>query len=190
MRNLVGNMSRIGARPIKFDSKVEMTVENTKIVGKSALGERTVSFPEELSVKVEDGCVYVVRQGNSKFLKSQHGLIARLIRAMAEDLANGAKCELEFKGTGYRVRVEGNSLILNMGYSHEINLAIPDGVSVNIIKNSIIVEGNNRESVGQFAAQIRMVRPPEVYKGKGIKYKSEVIHRKAGKAAAQAGKAA
>lgn len=182
-------MSRLGNRPIKIGDKVQISYDGNNFVAKSDKGERILPLPDAIKLDIKDGFIKVDRGGNSKYEKSQHGLITRLIIGMIEDLTVGAKKELEFKGTGYRVRVEGVNVILNMGYSHEVSLTIPEGITVNVIKNMIIVEGNNRQEVGEFAANIRAVRPPEVYKGKGIKYKEEVIRRKAGKTAQSAGKA-
>lgn len=182
-------MSRLGNRPIKITDKVEISYEGNNFVAKSDKGERFLSLPDTIKLVIKDGFIKVDRGGNSKYDKSQHGLITRLIIGMIEDLTDGAKKILEFKGTGYRVRVEGTNVILNMGYSHEIVLPCPDGITVNVVKNTISVEGNSRVTVGEFAAKIRNVRPPEVYKGKGIKYRDEVIRRKAGKTAQSAGKA-
>ncbi|MFA7243741.1 MAG: 50S ribosomal protein L6 [Patescibacteria group bacterium] len=183
-------MSRLGKRPIKTDDNITISVENNKFIAKSTKGERILDLPDEIKVKIENGIITTSRNGNSKFEKSQHGLITRLISGIIADLSKGAKKTLEFKGTGYRVRVEGTELILNMGYSHEIKLDIPEEIAVNVVKNSIVIEGIDRQKVGEFAAKVRKVRPPEVYKGKGIKYSEEVIRRKAGKTAQSAGKAA
>jgi large subunit ribosomal protein L6 len=182
-------MSRLGNRPIKIVDKVQISYEGNIFVAKSDRGARELPIPDAIKLDIKDGFIKVNRGGNSKYEKSQHGLITRLIIGMIEDLTDGAKKVLEFKGTGYRVRVEGTNVILNMGYSHEVTLNIPEGITVNVVKNTIIIEGNNRVTVGEFAANIRDVRPPEVYKGKGIKYQDEVIRRKAGKTAQSAGKA-
>jgi len=113
-----------------------------------------------------------------------HGLYNRLVANAIEGVKDGFTKELTFSGTGYRAAVSGNEVLLNMGYSHEIKLPIPDGLEAKVVKNSIIISGIDKQVVGQFAAVVRSVRPPEVYKGKGIKYKDEFIKRKAGKTAA------
>lgn len=182
-------MSRLGKRPIKINDGVTVNIENGRVLLSGSKGERTIDFPEVIKVTKDGDNLIVDRTGNKNYEKSQHGLIARLLIGAIEDLSNGAKKELEFKGTGYRVKAENGKVFLNMGYSHEIVLEIPEGVTVDVVKNSIIVEGSNRVIVGEFAAKIREVRPPEVYKGKGIKYKEETIRRKAGKTAQSAGKA-
>lgn len=183
-------MSRLGKRPILFDESITVKIESGKVIISSSRGERIIEYPAVLKIVNSGQNLIVDRSGNTKYEKSQHGLVARLLRGTIEDLTSGVQKELEFKGTGYRARVENDCLVLNVGYSHEISLEIPDGLTVNVVKNSITIEGANRVIVGEFAATVREVRPPEVYKGKGIKYKGEVIRRKAGKSAQTAGKAA
>jgi len=182
-------MSRIGKRPIKIEEGVEVVASGSTINLKSTRGELTLVLTDGLDIKITDGVAQIARADDSKVLRAQHGLHARLLANMITDLKDGFVKILDFKGTGYRVRVENNTVILNMGYSHEIVLKIPEGISVNVVKNTINVEGIKRDAVGQFAAMIRDVRGPEPYKGKGIKYRDEVIKRKAGKAAQSGGKA-
>ncbi|OQA02934.1 MAG: 50S ribosomal protein L6 [bacterium ADurb.Bin400] len=177
-------MSRFGARPITIEEGVEVNPTPTKVVVAYGGKQLELSIPQGLTVKVEDSAVIVERSGGSKELRAQHGLVARLIRNMVTGIKNQFTIELEFTGTGYRAAVAGSDLVLNMGYSHEVRLAIPEGVQVSAVKNTIVVKGIEKEKVGEFAANIRAIRPPEVYKGKGIRYKNEVIRRKAGKTAA------
>lgn len=177
-------MSRIGGRPIKIEESVSVEA-NSKLV-KVSCGESVIEFPipDLITVETAADTVTVSRQNDSKEAKSLHGLTARLIKNMITGVKDQFKQVLEFNGTGYRAVVEGESLILNMGYSHEIRLSIPERLKVSIVKNNITIAGIRKEEVGEFAARIRRVRPPEVYKGKGIKYKNERIRRKAGKTAA------
>lgn len=180
-------MSRVGNRPIKIKEGVSIEVLKGKVILKSAKGTLEVAVPEAVSVAETEGSVLVKRQSNDRFSRSQHGLVARLIRNGMGGLSEGIKKTLDFKGTGYRARIENGKIILNMGYSHEVELEIPEGIDTNVVKNSIIVSGYDSALVGNFAAKIREVRPPEVYKGKGIKYSDESIRRKAGKVAAAKG---
>lgn len=177
-------MSRIGIRPIKIEEGVSIEVTSKKVVAKKDQNEMELSIPEGINVKEENGNLFVERNGNSKDLRSKHGLIARLLKNIVIGVKDGFTRELEFKGTGYRVSADQEKVTLNTGYSHEINISIPEGLSVSVKKNSIFISGINKEQVGSLAAAIREVRPPEVYKGKGIKYKEEFIKRKAGKKAA------
>lgn len=181
-------MSRIGKRPIKIIEGVTVDITGRMVTFKSEKGELSRELSPGLEIKKEDNVIKIGRQNDTKDLRAMHGLNARLIQNMISDLKDGFVKKLEFKGTGYRVRVEDNSVLLNMGYSHEISLPIPAGIEVTVLKNNITVAGIKRDDVGRFAAKIREVRAPEPYKGKGIKYKDEVIKRKAGKAASTGGK--
>ena len=135
-------------------------------------------------MKIEDGKVFVTRKDQEKSTRSLHGLYARLIKNMIIGAKDGFTKVLEFNGTGYRAAIVGEELVLNMGYSHDVKLEIPKELKVTVVKNTIVIIGTSRELVGNFAAKTREVRGPEVYKGKGIKYKGEFIKRKAGKTAA------
>jgi large subunit ribosomal protein L6 len=177
-------MSKIGKRPIKISEGTTVNFEDSKILVSAGAKKLELEIPREITVKVEDGNIIVSRINDTKPAKEKHGLIARLIGNMVTGVSNGFTKELTFLGTGYRVAVQGNEILLNMGYSHEIKLAIPEGLEVKVVKNSISISGIDKAKIGQFAAIVREVRPPEVYKGKGIKYKEEHIRRKAGKTAA------
>ena len=176
-------MSRIGIRPIKIEEGVEVKATPSKVTAIFGGKELALDIPAQIKVEIEDGSVFVTRTDNSKEARSQHGLIARLIRNLIIGVKDGFKKNLEYKGTGYRAAINGNELVLSMGYSHEIKLEIPEGITAQVAKNNIIIAGDDKQKVGKFAAVIRDVRPPEVYKGKGIKYKEEFIKRKAGKKA-------
>lgn len=180
-------MSRVGNRPIKINEGVTAEADSGKVILKSSKGEQIINLPSSLKAKVDADNIYISRDNEQKLTKSLHGLNARLIANAIEGLSNGIKKVLEFKGTGYRARIEGQKIILGMGYSHEVPLTIPSGLEVNVVKNSITIQGADSQIVGNFAAKIREVRPPEVYKGKGIRYNYEVIKRKDGKAS-QGGK--
>lgn len=176
-------MSRIGKRPVKISDGVQVSISNDKVIAKSLSGEASFELPKGISAKIADGNVYLEKKQNTKLLRALHGTSARMVKNIINDSKDGFKKTLDFKGTGYRAKVENNELFLNMGYSHEISLNIPEGLNVSVIKNKIIIEGVDRITVGQFGATVRAIRPPEVYKGKGIKYETEVIKKKAGKAA-------
>jgi len=177
-------MSKIGKRPITIPEGVNIEQSDNILAVSANSNKLELGIPRETKVEIKDGKILVSRVNDSKPAKEKHGLIARLIANMIEGVKDGFNKDLTFTGTGYRAAVAGNELVLNMGYSHEIKLAIPEGIEVKVVKNTITVSGINKEKVGQFAAKVREVRPPEVYKGKGIKYKEEHIRRKAGKTAA------
>ena len=177
-------MSRIGKRPIKIEEGVKVEITPSKVI--ASLGETKLECPVPscITIKEEDGNLIATRKNESKECRSLHGLTARLLKSIIIGVKDGFTKELHFTGTGYRIAVENAEVLLNVGYSHEIKLAIPVGVSIVVKKNTILISGADKQAVGQIAAEIRAVRPPEVYKGKGIKYKDEIIHRKAGKKAA------
>lgn len=177
-------MSRIGKRPIKIEENVVIEITPSKVVASCGDNKLECPVPSCLKVKEEDGSLIVDRKDESKNSRSLHGLTARLLKSIIIGVKSGFTKELEFTGTGYRVAVASDEVVLNMGYSHEIKLPIPSGISVVVKKNTILITGADKQAVGQVAAKIRAIRPPEVYKGKGIKYKEEIIRRKAGKKAA------
>lgn len=176
-------MSRIGNRPIKIIDGVNVVLQDNNVVVSSEKGQLNFELPHRIKAKISDGSIVLSRTSNDKNTSALHGLSARIISNTIRDAKEGYKKVLEFKGTGYRVKIENDTIILNVGYSHEIKLDIPNGINATIVKNKIYIEGMNRETVGQFSAQVRDVRPPEPYKGKGIKYEGEIIKKKAGKAA-------
>lgn len=177
-------MSRVGVRPIKIEDGVRVDQNGSKLTFSFGNNNSELQIPHELEVEINDGIITVKRASDELQARAQHGLYARLIRNAIVGVKDQFTKELEFTGTGYRAAVNGTELALNMGYSHEIRLLIPEGLKVAVAKNLITVTGVEKDCVGQFAAKIRDVRPPEVYKGKGIRYKGEVIKRKAGKTAA------
>jgi len=180
-------MSRVGIRPIKIEDGVTVSKDGNKVVVSSGNFEAEIDILPGIDVSIASDLIQVTRAKEDKQTASYHGLVARLIRNAITDIKNGVKIVLEIVGTGYRAKTEGNKLVLSVGYSHDIEKEIPKGIKVEVKKNDIIIEGNDRREMGEFAANVRKVRPPEVYKGKGIKFKDEIIKKKAGKAAQAVG---
>ena len=176
-------MSRIGRMPIAIPAGVTVTIaENNKVTVKGPKGTLERVLPAEMTIKEEDGHVVVSRPNDLKKMKSLHGLTRTLINNMIVGVANGYEKVLEINGVGYRAAKQGNKLVLNLGYSHQVEMIDPEGIeSVLEGQNKITVKGIDKEKVGQYAAEIRDKRRPEPYKGKGIKYADEVIRRKVGK---------
>jgi large subunit ribosomal protein L6 len=182
-------MSKIGKQPVELSgATVEIADRKVKISGPK--GSLSVNIPRGIEVEVKDGEVVVTRKGNAKSEVANHGTIRALINNNVKGVTTGWSKQLELVGTGFRAEVAGKTLILTVGYSHTVNIEAPEGITFKVEKTIITVEGYNREVVGQVSANIRAVRPPEPYKGKGIKYTDEVIRRKAGKAATKASGAA
>ena len=176
-------MSRIGHRPIKIEDDVKVEISQSKVNVSLGDSKMCVNIPKQLTVKVIDGFVEIDRLNDTKYSRSQHGLISRLIKNAISGVKSGFTKELTYSGTGYRVNINSDQLVLHMGYSHQINLIIPKNIKIETKKNRLLISGYDKEAVGQFAAKIRQIRSPEVYKGKGIKYADEFIKRKAGKKA-------
>ena len=175
-------MSRIGRLPVAIPAGVEVTVADGNVVTvKGPKGTLERALPTELEIKVEDGHVVVTRPNDLKRIKALHGLTRSLIHNMVVGVSEGYKKELEVNGVGYRAAKQGKKLVLNLGYSHPVEMEDPEGLESTVDGNKIIVSGISKEKVGQYAAEIRDKRRPEPYKGKGIKYVDEVIRRKVGK---------
>ncbi|MCI9361940.1 MAG: 50S ribosomal protein L6 [Hungatella sp.] len=176
-------MSRIGRMPIAIPAGVTVTIaENNKVTVKGPKGTLERVLPEEMTIKEEDGHIVVTRPNDLKKMKSLHGLTRTLINNMIVGVTNGYEKILEINGVGYRAAKQGKKLVLNLGYSHPVEMTDPEGIeSVLEGQNKITVKGIDKEKVGQYAAEIRDKRRPEPYKGKGIKYADEVIRRKVGK---------
>lgn len=177
-------MSRLGKRPIVIPEKVNVQVEKDVIKVKGPLGELELKLHPRINVKVEDGMIKVERIGDTNKDRALHGLYRSLINNMVIGVTNGFTVRLLLVGVGYRAQVKGKELILNVGYSHPVVVPIPDDIKVNVEENvKISIFGIDKHKVGQFAANIRKIRPPEPYKGKGIRYEDEVVVLKEGKKA-------
>ncbi len=178
-------MSRIGKMPIPVPAGVTVEVaENNHMKVKGPKGELERTLPSEVEIKQEDGVITVTRPNDQKRFRSMHGLARTLINNMVVGVSEGYQKVLEVNGVGYRAAKQGKTLVLNLGYSHPVEMEDPEGIETAVEGNKITVAGISKEKVGQYAAEIRMKRPPEPYKGKGIKYIDEVIRRKVGKTGA------
>ena len=176
-------MSRIGRMPIAVPAGVDVKIDGNIVTVKGPKGTLTRTVNENITVVLEDGVIKVSRPDDHKDNRSLHGLNRTLIANMITGVSEGFKKELEINGIGYRAAKQGNELVLNIGYSHSVNVPEIEGISIEVPSpNKIIISGPDKQKVGQFAAEIRGHRPPEPYKGKGIKYVDEVIRRKEGKA--------
>ncbi len=178
-------MSRIGKLPIPVPDGVEVTIDGLHVTVKGPKGELSRTLPEgvELS-RDDDGAVIVTRLGDSRDERSRHGLVRALVANMVHGVSDGYARVLELVGVGYRAAPKGSDLELQVGYSHPVLVQAPAGISFEVPQPTrVVVNGIDKELVGQIAANIRKVRPPEPYKGKGIKYEGEQVRRKAGKAA-------
>ncbi|MEK7167307.1 MAG: 50S ribosomal protein L6 [Patescibacteria group bacterium] len=182
-------MSRIGKQPINIPEGVNIKMENQNIIIKGPKGELIQKIHPNVKIEQKDNKLLVnVQKTNDKKQRALWGLFQRLISNMIEGITNGFEKKLEINGLGYKAEVSGNKLVLNVGFSHQVNFDIPKDIDIKIEKNIIIISGFDKQLVGETAAQIRRIKKPEPYKGKGIKYIDEVIKRKAGKAAKAAGK--
>jgi len=176
-------MSRVGKSQIEIPSGVTITKSEGSVIVKGPKGESSVVLDRNLEVAETDNYIEIKRKNEDKYTKSIHGTTRALIANMVIGLTKGWDRQLEMIGTGYRAEVRGKDLVLNVGFSHPVTITPPEGVDFKVEKNLITVSGSSKEAVGQVAADIRKVRPPEPYKGKGIKYVDEMIRRKPGKAA-------
>ncbi|MGH1353805.1 MAG: 50S ribosomal protein L6 [Thalassovita sp.] len=175
-------MSRIGKKPVELPSGVSASVSGQTIEVKGAKASQSFTASDDVTISVEDNTVVITPRGKSKRARQQWGMSRTMVANLVTGVTAGFKKELEINGVGYRAQVQGSTLKLNLGYSHEVNFEIPEGVTVTAPKPTvIIVEGDDAQLVGQVAANIREWRKPEPYKGKGIKYKDEYIFRKEGK---------
>ena len=176
-------MSRIGRAPIAIPAGVEIKVEDNNVVTvKGPKGTLTQQFNPNMAIAMEEGALHVTRPNDAKENRALHGLTRTLIHNMVVGVTEGFKKELDVNGVGYRVAKEGNKLVMNLGFSHQVTMEEPEGITIDVPNpNKIIISGADKQKVGQFAAEVREKRPPEPYKGKGIKYTDEVIRRKEGK---------
>ena len=180
-------MSRIGRMPIAIPAGVTVTIaENNKVTVKGPKGTLERELPVEMDIKEEDGHIVVTRPNDLKKMKSLHGLTRTLINNMVVGVTEGFKKELSVQGVGYRVAKQGKDLVMNLGYSHQVTMSEVEGITIDVPNpNTIIISGPDKQKVGQFAAEVREKRPPEPYKGKGIRYADEFVRRKEGKTGAK-----
>ena len=183
-------MSKIGKKLIKIPQGVEVEIKGSSVTVTGNKGSLTKIFPSIVIIEKLDDKVKIGVKGKSKRASSMHGTARAIISNMVKGVTDGWSKSLELVGTGYRAEVSGNTLILTVGFSHPVKIEAPEEIFFKVEKADISVEGLDKEVVGEVAAKIRSVRPPEPYKGKGIKYKDEVVRRKPGKAAKAAGAAA
>ena len=179
-------MSRIGRKPITIPAGVQVTLKDGVVTAKGPKGELSQKVHSNITVTIEGSEILVTRPNDEKENRALHGLTRTLIANMVEGVANGFSKELEVNGVGYRVAKQGKDLVMNLGFSHQVFMEEIEGINIEVPgPNKIIITGADKQLVGQFAAEVRGKRPPEPYKGKGIKYSDEVIHRKEGKTGAK-----
>jgi len=178
-------MSRVGKEPVAIPNGIDVSLDGTEIVAKKGKLEKRLETHGRVNVEVNEGQIVLTRNGEDKQSSAYWGTYRALLNNMIIGLDKGFTKSLEINGVGYRAAVNGKTLELQLGFSHPINYAIPEGLEVKVDKNIITINGTEKQAVGQAAAEIRAFRPPEPYKGKGVKYTDEVIIRKAGKTAAK-----
>ena len=179
-------MSRIGRAPIDVPSGVEVKIDGHHITVKGPKGTLEQNIHKDITVTMEDGKLLVTRPSDDKMHRSLHGLTRSLVHNMVVGASEGFSKTLEIQGIGYRAQKQGTNVVLNLGFSHQVIMEAPEGITIEVPnQNQIIISGYDKQLVGQFAAKVREKRPPEPYKGKGIKYSDEVIRRKVGKTGAK-----
>ena len=175
-------MSRIGKRPITIPNKVTVEIDGQHVAVKGPKGTLERTLPAKVTVQQQGNNLLVQRQDESRTARERHGLCRTLVANMVDGVSQGFEKRLDIQGVGYRAQAQGSKLILNVGYSKPVEMAMPKGIQVVVENNTqVIVSGIDKEEVGNTAAKIRAVRPPEPYKGKGIRYLGEFVRRKAGK---------
>lgn len=175
-------MSRIGLKPITIPAGVDVNIDNNTVTVKGPNGTLSMDAHPNMAISVEGSEIIVSRPNDEKENRSLHGLTRTLVANMVTGVTEGFKKTLEVNGVGYRVQLQGTSLVMNLGFSHQVTMEAPEGIKIECPSaTSIIISGADKQKVGQFAAQVREKRPPEPYKGKGIKYAEEHIRRKEGK---------
>ncbi len=176
-------MSRVGKNPVTIPSGVEVKVAGTDVLVKGSKGELARTFNERIGFEIDNGTVTVTRPDDTRESRALHGLSRALLNNMVVGVSEGFKKELEIQGVGYRAALKGSDLELQVGFSHSVTVQAPEGITFEVPEpTQVIISGIDKEKVGQVAANVRDVRPPEPYKGKGIRYAGEYVRRKAGKA--------
>ena len=177
-------MSRIGKKPITIPAGVDVKINGSEVTVKGPKGELKNTFNPEIAIAIEGNEIIVTRPSDNKNHRALHGLTRTLVANMVEGVTNGYTKELEVNSVGYRVQKQGKNLVMNLGFSHQVIMEETAGITIEVPSpNKIVISGADKQKVGQFAAEVREKRPPEPYKGKGIKYVDEYIRRKEGKAA-------
>lgn len=176
-------MSRIGKKPIPIPSGVTVTIQGNLVMVKGPKGELKRDIHHDIALEMKDDTVLLNPRRETKQTSALWGLSRTLVANMVEGVTKGFEKKLEIEGIGYRVALEGDTLVFQLGFSHPVRFKAPEGISFKVEKNTITVSGTHKESVGETTAKIRSLKPPEPYKGKGIRYKGEVVRRKAGKKA-------
>ena len=177
-------MSRVGRLPVVLPSGVEVKINGPHVKVKGPKGEMEFTFSPEMEILLNENEIQVNRPSDAREMRSLHGTTRALIQNMVIGVTDGFQKELQLVGVGYRANMEGNNLVLNVGYSHPVVVEPPEGIKFEVGERNqqVFISGIDKQSVGQIAADVRKIRPPEPYKGKGIRYKDEYIRRKAGKA--------
>jgi len=179
-------MSRIGKRPVVVPAGVDVTISGSTVKVKGPMGELSRTFAEGIAFERNGAEINVARQSEAERHKALHGLSRTLLNNMVEGCATGFKKVLEIQGVGYKAEVKGPALALALGFSHPVSYPTPAGVTFTVTNNTVVtIAGADKEKVGQVAAEIRLIRPPEPYKGKGVRYQGEAVRRKAGKTGAK-----
>lgn len=177
-------MSRVGLKPIEIPEGVEININGTNVAVKGPKGELSRTIHEDMDVKIEDNIVHIERPNDLKEYRSLHGTTRSLIANMIEGVSKGFEKKLEITGVGYRAQKQGDKIVVNAGYSHPVEIEPREGIEIDVPKNTeLIVKGIDKELVGAVAANIRSIRLPEPYKGKGIRYAGELVRQKEGKTA-------
>lgn len=175
-------MSRVGKKPIEIPSGVTVTLDGNTATVKGPKGELTRSFSPDITINIEENVINITRPSDAKEHRALHGTTRALLSNMVEGVSKGYEKALELIGVGYRAQKQGNKLVLSVGYSHPVEFEAEDGLEIEVPSNTkVVVKGTSKERVGALAANIRAVRPPEPYKGKGIRYEGEYVRRKEGK---------
>lgn len=176
-------MSKVGMNPIKIEDGVEVSINGREVTAKGPKGELKVELPFRLAVEQKDGELVVTRKNDEKETKSLHGTFRSLIANAIKGVKEGYVKNLELVGVGYRARMEGDTLVMNLGLTHDVRVDAPEGIKMEVPdETKIVVSGIDNQKVGEFAAKIREIRKPEPYKGKGIRYEGEYVRRKSAKA--------
>ncbi|MBN1799100.1 MAG: 50S ribosomal protein L6 [Spirochaetales bacterium] len=175
-------MSRIGKLPVALASGVKINIDKNTVQVEGPKGKLAMDFSNDVKISVEENQVVVTRKDDSKRSRAMHGLYRNLLNNMMIGVSEGFKKVLVINGIGYRAEKKGDSLILNLGYSNPIEYPVPEGITIEVeANNKIVISGNNKQQLGQVCAEIRGFRPPEPYKGKGVRYENEYVRKKVGK---------